>query len=198
MNLNGLTRHYDQLTAWERLPLILAALNRGDAAEEERLTGSAPTRPAKVPHYYSLWEGLTLLTVAHQMLQLERVCRLFSATALLVAGKVKGEEKLRMLAYQFIVEAEGWKLFSAELHIDPDAILRHLPGCDLVRDMEEAARKMAFSPEEALAYLRSQVEAGEAAADQAPARQRECRLDTPDDVARGMREFLAGRAARWL
>src|SRR5205823_43309 len=134
----------------------------------------------------------------HQMLQLERVCRLFAGTGLLGAGRVEGEEplrRLRLLAFQFVLDADAWKLLSAELRLDPEAILRHLPGCDLVRDVEEAARAIAFTAEEALACLRAQPEAAEAAGE-APAR-REQSLDTAVDVARGMREFLAERARRW-
>jgi hypothetical protein len=118
----------------------------------------------------------------------------------LAADGVEGEESfgvLRMLAFRLVLAADAWKLFCAELRIDSDAILRHLPGCDLVRDMEEAARKIALTPEEALAYLHSESEASETAAGNAPAAQRACRLDTADDVAREMREFLADRAKRW-
>jgi hypothetical protein len=201
MNVNGLAKHYDKLTAWERLPLLLAALNRGDDAETERLTNSAPTRPANVPHYYGLWEGLTLLSVVHLLQQLSRVCRLGYATALQAAGRVEEEEALRlsrMLAFQFVLDADAWQLLSAELQLDPEAILRHLPGCDLVRGMEEAARKMALTPEEALAYLRSGWEASETAAGKAAAARREYRLDTAADLAREMREYLAGCAKQWL
>ena len=143
MNTNGLARHYDKLTVWERLPLMLAALNRGDDAEVERLAGSAPTRPALVPHYYGLWQGLALLGVCHQMIQLERLCRLFAATGLTGAGEVgqdEGHRRLRMLAFRFVVDADAWKLLCAGVPIDPEAMLRHLPGCEAVRGMEGAAR----------------------------------------------------------
>jgi hypothetical protein len=184
MNTSGLARQYDKLTAWERLPLVLAALDRGDDAEADRLNGTAPTRPALVPHHYGLWEGLTLLAVTHLGLQLNGAFRLACATALLAAGHVKGDEPLRVLAFEFVVEADAWKLFCAELDLEPDAILRHLPGYDVVRDMEEAARKIAFPPEEALAYLRSQPGAAEPA--------------TATDAAREMREFLTKQARPWL
>jgi hypothetical protein len=65
-----------------------------------------------------------------------------------------------------------------------------------VRDVEEAARKIAFTAEEALAYLRAQPEAAEAAALATTARS-EASLDTAANVARGMREFLEERAKRW-
>jgi hypothetical protein len=63
--------------------------------------------------------------------------------------------------------------------------------------MGEAARRIAFSPEEALAYLRCNPEGEEAPAGRAPAAGRECRIETAAEVARGMREFLEERASRW-
>jgi hypothetical protein len=200
MNANGLARHYDRLTAWERLPLLLAALNRGDDAEAERLADAAPTCPAAVPHHFGLWHGLTLLSVAHQMLQMERAYHMACATALLGSGRVSGEEalrQLRMVAFRFVIESDAWKLLCAELRLDPEAILRHLPGGDVVRDMEEAARQLGFTSEEALAYLRSRPEAAEGAAGPAAAAGRKDHLDTAADLARGMREFLQERAQRW-
>ena len=113
---------------------------------------------------------------------------------------MSGEEalrQLRMVAFRFVIESDAWKLLCAELRLDPEAILRHLPGCDMVRGMEEAARQIGFTPEEALAYLRTHPEAAEGAAGQAPAARRKDHLDTAADVARGMREFLEERAQRW-
>jgi hypothetical protein len=199
MNATSLARHYDQLTAWERLPLLLAALNRGDAAEAERLASSAPTRAALVPHHNGLWEGLGLLSVSHQMLQMVRAYRMVCATAVLGSGR-DGEgplRHLRMVAFRFVIDADAWKLLCAELRLDPEAILRHLPGCDLVRDMEQAARKIAFTAEEALAHVRSELEVAEAAAGLAPPAQRKYSMDTAADVAREMREFLEEWAQRW-
>src|SRR5262249_47581747 len=109
-------------------------------------------------------------------------------------GRLQGEEalqNLRLLAFRFVRDADAWKLCSAGLRLDPEAILRHLPGGDLVRDMEAAARNIAFTPEEALAYVRSRPEAAEATGGQ------EQGLDTAADVARGMRAFLTQRAGQW-
>ncbi len=192
MNANAVARHYGQLTAWERLPLLLAALNRGDDAEAERLASSTPTRTALVPHHHDLQLELFQLSTIHQMQQMDRAYRMACATALLRAGHIDSDEAnrhLRMLAFGFVVEADAWKLLSAELKIDPEAILRHLPGCDLVRDMEEAARKIAFTEEEALAYLRSELEAAELEAGQPPAARRKYTIDTAAGVARGMRAY---------
>jgi hypothetical protein len=63
--------------------------------------------------------------------------------------------------------------------------------------MEEVARLMAFSAEEALAYLRAGVEADRPAEGDTPAVRREYRLDTAADVARSMRAFLRARLESW-
>ena len=64
---------YDQLTPRERLPLIMAAHLRGDAAERNRLVSRARIRSLQVPDYYPLaraqakavfWHLLTLLDLA--------------------------------------------------------------------------------------------------------------------------------------
>jgi hypothetical protein len=73
MQTHPLDRFYDRLTPRERLPMIMAAHVRGDAAERNRLVSSAPTRTLQVPDYYPLakalgqashWHMLTLLDLA--------------------------------------------------------------------------------------------------------------------------------------
>jgi hypothetical protein len=58
MNLHALGRLYDQLTPRERLPLLMAAHRRGDAAEYQRLDGSAPKRTFQTSDYYPLAKAL--------------------------------------------------------------------------------------------------------------------------------------------
>lgn len=42
MNTNTLVRHYDRLTPWERVALVMAAVARGDETERQRLADTAP------------------------------------------------------------------------------------------------------------------------------------------------------------
>jgi hypothetical protein len=42
MNVNALTKYYDTLTPWERLPALLAASARGDEPEAQRRSRTAP------------------------------------------------------------------------------------------------------------------------------------------------------------
>ena len=67
---------------------------------------------------------------------------------------------VRILAHRFVVRAEGWQLLCAELHLDPEVLPRQLPGYEAVKQMEEVARRVAFSAEEAQAYLGEGIAAG--------------------------------------
>src|SRR3954454_11305960 len=65
MNANSLAKNYDRLTAEERFRLILAASERGDEAERERLANAGQrirlSMPDHVP-YAEAFEDLALLT----------------------------------------------------------------------------------------------------------------------------------------
>jgi hypothetical protein len=87
--------------------------------------------------------------------------------------------KWQLPALRFVVDADAWKLFCADLQIAPDAILRHLPGCNLVRGMEAVARRIA-----------AEAADGRTLGAQHP-------IESAADVARGMREFVAERAQPW-
>jgi hypothetical protein len=67
MNTHRLGQLYDQLTPRERLPLIMAAHLRGDAADQKRLSASAPLKTLRVPNYYPLAKALR--TAVHWQMQ---------------------------------------------------------------------------------------------------------------------------------
>jgi hypothetical protein len=182
MNTNTLARHYDKLTARERLPLILTAFKRGDVIETGRLIRSAPTRTVTVADYHGLNQGLELMSAVHLTLQLERACYIGVISGRVVAGKVTEEKLLpvRMLAFQFVLDAEAWKLFCAELHIDPEVLVYPLPGLDVLRLIEELARVLAFTTEEAAAYVRS-----------LPDDHEKPRIKTAAEAAQELRNLLA-------
>jgi hypothetical protein len=66
---------------------------------------------------------------------------------------------LKLLCYRFVVRADGWRLLCTQLHIDAVVLLKELPGSDAVQQMGPVARLLAFSPAEALAFLRADAEA---------------------------------------
>jgi hypothetical protein len=197
MNTNALAKLYDRLTPLERLPLIMAAVERGDDAEANRLSRSAPRIHVSLPDYHGFGYGLLLLSLFHMVEQLQfgllfwQLSGLASDWEAFPAGK---EDKARadrlwnlarVMAYRLCVEADGFRRLCAELKIDRDAWLRDIPAYDALQLTEQAARGVACTPEEATtADLRR---CGDEAAE-AP---------TAETAAKAMREFIDHRIAWW-
>ena len=123
MNTNGLAKHYDLLTPWERLPLTVAALARGDDVEVERLGRSAPKLGIRVANYWGLIDGLNCLAMTYMLRQFDAAMILGYALGLLgpklVAHKRTSKQEnllwraAQTRAYRFVVSADGWKMFCA-------------------------------------------------------------------------------------
>jgi hypothetical protein len=187
MNTKTLARHYDKLTPQERLPLMLAAHDRGDRAEVERLASAAPRIAWNLPDSYGLWQGLRLLCLVHITGQLAATVRLVlalhpAARQQPAAGK-QGEDRpggnrdmLGRAAREITASADGWERFCAGMHIDPEALLRHCPAYGLVRGAEEVARILA---------------------EQTPPAAGENSPDAAEEVAAGLRRDLHELAAVW-
>jgi hypothetical protein len=195
MTTDSLAKLYDRLTPRERLPLIVAATARGDEADRARLIGSAPTNTFRVPDYYGVAEGLRTLALLHVAEMLDLAARCWHASGLVAqeegfkgrAGQAEQAQWLdaeRMLAYLFVVNADGWRCFCSELRVDGDLLLRELPGYETLARADEVVRIMAFTPEEATAWARQAN--GESA-----------ELLTSDAVVASMREFVDRQAEHW-
>jgi hypothetical protein len=196
MNTKALAKLYDRLTPWERLPLILAAVDRGDDAEAQRLARSAPRVQLSLPDYHGLSEGLMLQTFFHVIGQLERgllYWQLSGTAADWEEFPVGQDDKdfaerlwgvARLTAYRLSVEADGWARLCAELHVDGEALLRDLPCYDTLRRTEQAARLVACTAAEAAGCLR-RLGPGDAA------------LPTVEGVVLALRKFLESRVAWW-
>src|SRR5262245_58714222 len=70
MKTEKLAKMYDLLTLRERLPLIVAAIGRGDEVELQRLIDSAPFQLAKIPAYYGLSLAMAFVSVLFVIEQL--------------------------------------------------------------------------------------------------------------------------------
>ena len=209
MNTDHLARHYEVLTPWERLSLLVAAWR---VAIRSKKTGwlAPPRRMAsRVPDYWGLAEGLDDLVKLYLLEQLDLTALYWRFAGLLEQeswDRPSRQERqrqerrwqlLKMLAYRYVVRADGWRLLCAELPIDPDVLLKELPGYDAVQQMEQVARLIAFRAEEALAFLRADAEASRPAEDERPAVRREYQMVTAADVAQSMRAFLQARLDAW-
>src|SRR6516225_5512330 len=71
MNPKVLTKYYDQLTARERLTLLVAASVRGDPVERQRLLDSAPRAAYLLPHHHALVQALSEAATMHLLTLLE-------------------------------------------------------------------------------------------------------------------------------
>jgi hypothetical protein len=124
INSNSLARYYDKLTPLERIPLILAADARGDAAETRRLEDSAPiTRLSFRDHH---WTGVKLQVLALQYLteQLDLLAEHWHALWRLETEADKKDWRgLRdACAYRFVCNADAWRRFCEGLAIDPGVL----------------------------------------------------------------------------
>ena len=196
MNTDVLAKLYDRLTPLERLPLLMAAVDRGDDAEATCLSRSAPGIRVGLPDYYSVGEGLLLLALFHMIEQLDLGLVFWQAQGLAAdweecaAGKQERArvarlwDGIRMAGYRLCIEADAWRRLCAELKIDAEALLRDLRGYDAVRRTEKAARVSLWTPEEAAAYLRRL-----GVDDPQP--------PTVEGASKAMRDFIDQRVAWW-
>jgi hypothetical protein len=195
LNTKGIARHYDRLTPRERLPLIIAASVRGDETERERLVHSAPRVGYRLPDYHGMAEGMQLLALLHLGELLDLAALLWRASLPLTdpddcpgkEGKERKERALgtvRMFAYLFTVSLDGWNRFCSDLKVEPPGLLNDLPGWATVNLSANAARRVAFSPEEATAWLRKGTDE--------PAEAR-----TAESVAAELQQALEHWEARW-
>lgn len=209
MNSGHLARHYQTLTPWERLPLMVAAAERGDVVEEERLSRSAPRNGFRIPDYWGLVDGLDSLAKVYLLEQLNLAAWYWRMNGLLDREPLRRPSRkerqrderrwqlLQMLCYRFVVHADGWRLLCSQMHIDPEVLLKDLSGYESVKQMEESARLVAFSAEEALAFLRADAEGRRPAEEETAAVRRQDTINTADDVAQSMRAFLQRQLDEW-
>jgi hypothetical protein len=201
INATNLSRHYDTLEPRERLPLIIAASLRGDEVEKERLVRTAPKRTWAVPDFHGFAEGLREQVVEYLLQQLSGASLVWEALCYLAQKGESTEESspelvpdwLRFYAYGIVARAEGWKVFCAEVPLDSAALLQQLPGYAAVCRIEKAAERLAFTHDEAEAYLLDNLEAD----DGDPPKERRVVLDGPADIAAAIREALEERQQVW-
>lgn len=89
----------------------------------------------------------------------------------------------RLTAYRLGVHLEALRLLSDELGVDLAGDIQTFPEWRTVADTERVCRLLAFSHDEAVAWLRSQGQPGE--------------VDTPATVAAQLRGYIDQRAQRW-
>jgi hypothetical protein len=188
-----LTKYYDQLTARERLTLLVAASVRGDPVERQRLVDSAPRAAYLLAQHHALAQALAEAATMHVLTLLEVAANLWHwwglwgwselcnqrRTARDQAGARAADEPedeaaeivralcmVRYQAYLFLTHREGWRQFCKDWPIEPEALLQIKPGWDMVVRTEAQARAHAYSLEDAAMFLLSETRLPEDAADE--------------------------------
>lgn len=126
MNTNGLTKLYQHLLPRERLPLLLAAKARGDQQEQQRLATSAPMRVGRVPDYVPGEIAANVLALVYVTEQLDYAANYWHALWRHAdpddPGPASWQLAADLSAYIFARNAEAWRMFWQEMHIDADAL----------------------------------------------------------------------------
>ena len=139
MNTNQLTKHYSTLTPDERLPLLIAARNRGDEIEENRLTVTAPPVLYRMGDHCKLHHTFHMLAWFHFMELVNLAGHYQHCLALADAFDDEDASSKRMIdagnlyGYLFVANLEGWRSFTDRQGIEWDALFRDLPGFDTVK-----------------------------------------------------------------
>jgi hypothetical protein len=191
MNTNGLAKLYSVLTPKERLPLIMAAVERGDDVEADRLARSAPDKVFCLPDYFGLADAVIHASLLHLAELLNLAALFWHVEGMLAEWEVLDEEsdlskRLRgtagAFAYLFTVKLDGWRRFCSELRVDPELLMNDLPGFGVVKRTEDAARIVACTPAEAIEWLRQQGNESD---------------ETVESVATDLTTFVNSWAERW-
>jgi hypothetical protein len=136
MTTDRLGKFYDRLTAKERLPLLLAAEKRGDTAEQQRLSRSAPAIPWRVLDYMPSQIALNTLALIFLTEQLDSCANYWHATWWLAYPDGKPPDDWLFIretsAYRLCRNAEAWRRFCAEENFDADQLAQgNYSGCML-------------------------------------------------------------------
>ena len=174
MNLNSVTKLYVHLKPEERVPLIIAAQARGDAAELERLIESAPRLSCSVADFSDLEQHFLFLSLVARIELLDLAARMQDALA---AGEslfdMQGDEfdeqldadaeqwhrVAKAIGFLFKVRLAGWRLFCEQLLIDADGYWSGLSGTEVLTRAEQRAAITTFDLEGMTDFIRGKVEA---------------------------------------
>ncbi len=196
MNATSLTGLYDRLTPTERLPLINAAVERGDELDENRLAHSAPSISLQLPDYHGLSDGWLMLSMFYMIEQLDLAvlfwrnlglsaeCRSFPDDAEEIARGERLFDLARFAGYRICVEADAWKLVCSEGNINGNGMLCHLRGFETLQQVEENARMSVWKPDEVAVYLKKICK-------------EDVEVPTVERSAQSMRECIEYRVQWW-
>jgi hypothetical protein len=196
MNTNKVAKAYDRLQPAERWPLIVAASQRKDYVECERLVDSAPRCHYRLRDYYGLAEGFQLVAQGHVAKMLELIVLYHETSGRLPdmptrprTPKERSQwrfflDMVQVLVYLIVANDDGWKQFCSASNIDGDQFLRTFPGGGTVARTTAVLRLLKPCADVALVLIRRHAF-------------RETEPNTPEDIAKGFRKELDQYTDGW-
>jgi hypothetical protein len=158
VNTNKLSKHYEKLTARERLPLIMAATRRGDLVERDRLVAAAPRVTYSAPDHLPIADAYLHL-VKFSFLELVDLAADYLEQLAVVAHRPLDHDAdqhldlLLALGYRFQMKVAGWRRFCATNHFEAQAFWSRWPGWARLQRAETVAQAVPI-PDEVLARFR--------------------------------------------
>ena len=163
MNAKTLTKQYTKLTQRERAVLSINAWGRKDESEAFRLIDAAPRVNLDAPDCGRVFQRLAFAIDWHALKQAENAANLFLLASLADADADRdtpkypdSDDTVRVITYNIITRADGWKIFCGELGLDPVGALRIASADPMLMDMVE---KIARAVKPDLDVLRASLHA---------------------------------------
>jgi hypothetical protein len=126
-NAKDLSKLYNRLTIWERIPLLFAAEARADNAEHGRLFNSSRIRLWHLPEHLLAEQALHVLALIYVGEQLDAAASYFHALWRLADSTYPRSEEWLLIAevnaYTFTANADAWRRFCTELGIQPESLV---------------------------------------------------------------------------
>lgn len=170
MTAQALSRQYGYLHPEERFKLILAAANRNDDAERERLTQSGATKTLNMTDHWPY--ALAFLELSDQMF-----LEVLSLSADYLEGLISHDKVRKQLGiekwgdrcpvldltlaygYEVQVKLDGWERFCSGQGLSAFQLWKTHPGYERVERARSLSKKAAFVEEGYARWLKARSEA---------------------------------------
>ena len=167
MNINSLRKNYDRLTMLQRLVLADNALGRNDDNEALAIKNASPRISYTQTDFAELLNDIVNIRLCNLILRFGYILsyEMFLRPDLeILKNKSVGKPikdrsgAIRLSAYLYVRATDSWQIVNDELGLRSnfdEEFAKHLFPIELLMLKDEAMRDVAFSEEEARAYLMS-------------------------------------------
>ncbi len=142
MNIKNIQKQYDKLTYNERFALLVAATDRGDAADRAALVSSAPRKTWQVPTTWGLGQAFNFLADFHTMMQMGYAASFWymlfhedDETTARIIG-LDFNDAMILLQRRIITSREAFRVVCSDYGVDPEKLLEGLPFIEMIQIVE--------------------------------------------------------------